>query len=485
LKGKVTLAVAFFAIFNSIMNQIVKLLLTYTLILLLPHQVKSQITSNKNFSSDFKILVTSLRELHPLLYKNISKHNFDSLATKTSERLSSAKSKNQAIYFIQEFMYEIGNGHAGNVSVYNGDLGVEKVLPFSVYILEGQLYINDYYQDTTYNGAKINFIENTPAEKIIDSLKIFFPVDGKREVISYFLQPYFNTYYAAFCTQTDTFHITTDKGNLKMAASLKGSETFNLLVNKKNWKEYFRKNICEKEVNANYGYIKFDRFNDSKNEQLYYSLINELNEKKVQNLIIDLRCNNGGEDRMTGRMASYIASKPFRIYENIYTTNCKRPTYIGMMNNKFYLKHRFMKSRAQDSLRKVVRFDKSLHLIQPNKNRFKGHVYVLTGSISLSAATMFCKYVQEEPNVSFVGTETSGAINYLWAGEFCSLHLPGLETDYLFGIELLELKKNGVNELPTGLVPPTHIEYSISDLLTKKDKEMEWIINDILKKSAK
>jgi hypothetical protein len=383
-------------------------------------------------------------------------------------------------------MYQIGNGHAGNVSVYNGDLGVEKILPFSVHILNGELFINDYPQDSTYSGAKITAIGNTPAKNIIDSLKIFFPVDGKRDIVSYFLQPFFNTYYAAFCVQRDTFDISTDKGNLKMLAALKGSETFDHLINKKNWKEYFGENrTFIKKVSENYGYIKFDRFNNSKNEELYYSLINELNEKKVQNLIIDLRCNNGGEDRMTGRMASYIASKPFRIYENIYTSKCRRPTYIGMMNNKFYLKHRHLKSLAHDSLRKVVRFDKSLALIQPNKNRFKGHVYVLTGSISLSASTMFCKYIQDEPNVSFVGTETSGAINYLWAGEFCSLHLPNLKTDYLFGIELLELKKNSISELPTGLVPSAHIEYSITDLLAKTDKEMEWIISDILRKSTK
>jgi hypothetical protein len=447
----------------------------------------SQSDSDNKYLSDFNILITSLKELHPILYKNISKEDFDNDVKNISERLTHTTSQFKAIYLIQELIYKIGNGHAGDISVYNGDLGVLKVLPFSVYILGDELYINDYPADTSFNGTKINSIEKTNSKSIIDSLKIFFPTDGQRNVICYFLQPFFNTFYGAFCSQKDTFLVDTQKGLLKTAAAVKGTDLFDKLVVKKNWGEYFGQGGGLKtEVNENYGYFRFERFNNSKTEEAYYSMIKDLNNKKINNIIIDLRYNNGGEDRMTGRMASYLSSEPFKIFENIYTTTCRKPTYLKYMDDQFYFKFRKVKSIKKDSLRKVVRFEKSLKEIEPNKERFRGHIYILTSSITLSASTMFCKYLIGQPNVSFVGSETSGAVNYLWAGNFCSLKLQNLNTVFSFGVELLELKENSIkNELPVGLIPENKIEYSIQDLLAKKDNELEWIKNDIKKSAEK
>ncbi len=127
----------------------------------------------KGFVSDFNILVTSLKELQPVLYKNITKVEFDKQVKIVSERLLTTTTRNTAIYIIQEFFYKLGNSHAGNVSVY-GDLGVTKALPMSFYVVNSELYIKNYPADTTYNGTKIISIGNTKAEMLIDSLKIFF-----------------------------------------------------------------------------------------------------------------------------------------------------------------------------------------------------------------------------------------------------------------------------------------------------------------------
>ena len=437
------------------------------------------------YLTDFNMLVTNLKELHPFLYKNISQDDFNTNVKIISERLVHTNSPNQAIYIIQEFMHKIGNGHAGNISVYKGDLGITKALPFSVIILGGDLYINDYPADTSYNGKKINSIENTKSKSIIDSLKVFFPTDGNRDVVCSFLQPYFNTFYSAFCTQKDTFLINTERGIIKVRACVKGTDLFDQLVVKKNWKEYFGENSYKREITQDYGYYRFERFDNAKIENDFYSLIKELNANKISNLIIDLRYNNGGEALMTGKMASYIKSKPFKIFTNIFTTNIKSPTYVGNMDNKSYFKFRNLRSVKENTFRKVVRLEKCLKMINPDKDGFKGHVYVLTSSITLSASTMFCKYLKDEPNVTFVGTETSGAINYLWASNFCITKCPNINTTFSFGMELLELKENSAQtEKPEGLIPENKIEYTIQDKLNKKDKELDWI-KEVISKSDK
>jgi hypothetical protein len=142
----------------------------------------------KKYSEDFNALITSLRELHPHLYANISKVDFDKEVVTINERLLHTGSKSTAIYLMQELVYKIGNAHAGNLSVYSirNDTTITKVLPFSVYILDHQLYIKNYLADTSYNGTKIQSIEKTSSKDLVDSLKIFFTLDGKRDVVDFY-----------------------------------------------------------------------------------------------------------------------------------------------------------------------------------------------------------------------------------------------------------------------------------------------------------
>ena len=193
----------------------------------------SQNSVGKKYQEDFHVLITRLKELHPILYTNISKEEFDQEVKTISDRLLQTSCNFKAIYIIQELVYKIGNSHAGNLSVYE-DLGVRKALPFSVFILNNELYINDYPADSTFNGSKIEKIENTESKILIDSLRIFFPIDGERDVLNYSMQSLFNNLYGAFCVQKDTFSIVTSRGPLIAPALFRGDELFESLVLKNN-----------------------------------------------------------------------------------------------------------------------------------------------------------------------------------------------------------------------------------------------------------
>src|SRR6266540_1515731 len=110
--------------------------------------------NGKKYAEEFNALVTTLREMHPLLYKNFSKTDFDAEVKKVCTRLEETSSAPKAIYIIEEFLYKLKSSHCGNLSIY-GDLGIMKALPFSVYIVDTELYIKEYPADTTWNGTKI------------------------------------------------------------------------------------------------------------------------------------------------------------------------------------------------------------------------------------------------------------------------------------------------------------------------------------------
>lgn len=449
----------------------------------------AQKDSSDAYINDFNVLVTSLKELHPNLYTNVSKEDFDKEVQTITDRLSTIKSRNQAIYIIQELIYKLGNSHAGNLSVYK-DLCVTRALPFNVYILNNELYIRDYPADSTFNGTRILSIENTLSKDIIDSLQIFFPRDGMREFSNDYLQPLFNNLYGAFCIQKDTFIIETEKGKLNVLAARRGTEIFKKVCVEYS-DEYFGENpYLNIKITENYGYFQFAAFTTKirkyKIEKEFKAFMKEMNEKGVPNVIIDIRLNSGGDPYQAGRMTSWFSEKPFRIFEGAYITSIRKPTYWDMMDEHFYLRTRHLKTDRADSLSKIVRFESGLKYTQPKKNRYKGQVYIMTGSITQSASTMFCKYLMDQENVHFIGTETGGSINYFWANKMCKLDLPALKTTFAFGIELLEIKENSSKtELPVGLIPENNVEYTIQDLLDGRDVELEWILREIGKLEMK
>lgn len=358
----------------------------------------------------------------------------------------------------------------------------------SFFIVQNELYIKDYPADTSFNGTKVLTIGNTKATVLIDSLKIFFLRDGIRETMDPNLQCYFNNLYGAFCVEPDTFLLTTDKGKIVAAALIRGNPLFEKIV-LDNGEAYFgtdEERILTRKIKNEYGYFRFKNFQEKiRNAEIkkeYISFIKEVNEKNVPNVIIDLRDNNGGEAQLSGEMASWLSDHDIYVFTNSYVTLVRKPAYLDIMDEKLYFKSRFLISRKQDSLRKIYSFIEGKP-ISPKKERFKGHVYVLVGPFTQSASTLFCSYLADQENVTFVGDETNGAINYFWAGHFFCTTLPNLKTNFEFAVQLLEFKKNSVKtEMVLPLVPDIKIEYTIQDRMANRDLEMEWVKADILKK---
>jgi hypothetical protein len=444
------------------------------------------VEKSTTYAEDFNVLVTTLREMHPLLYKNFGKKEFDAEVKKVSSRLEQISSAPKAIYIIEEFLYKIKSSHCGNLSIY-GDLGITQALPFSVYIVDRELYIKEYPDDSSYNGTRIISIENTKGKDLVDSLKIFFPIDGKRELIMNYEQLFFNSLYGFFCGQKDVYSVKTEKGFLQCVAIKRGTDVFNRIV-LKNMDAYFGKGRkLTKIITDDYGYFKFENFKvdkEGKNvTKEYISLIKELNAKKIKNLVIDLRGNNGGDAYVTGEMASYVCDHPFHVFDDVYYSMQKKPTFENYIVDKsMYFNVRNLRTKKEDSLRHVVRLERGIKTTNPDKDRFTGHIYVLVSSVSESASTMFCSYIMDQPNVTFVGSETAGAVNYFWASNMIPVKLPSMKTTFAFYGELLELKRgSSFTEEQKPLIPDVFVHYFISDLTSGRDLEMEWVNNAVRK----
>ena len=218
-------------------------------------------------------------------------------------------------------------------------------------------------------------------------------------------------------------------------------------------------------------------------EKEFDKLINEINEKKTPNLIIDLRYNSGGDPLMGGRMAAQLIDRPFKVYERLILTPPGKPEYLSCMSDRLVMRLRTFGVKEVNDHYEKVHFDRGLKLVQPATNRYKGKIYVITGPMTVSTSSMFCSYLKGQSNVVFVGQETKGGINYLCAHESCEIRLPYSGVVATFGLQIVEVNKGSSDhEKSEGLIPDKCIEYSVEEFLAGKDKEMEWIKNDLLRK---
>jgi C-terminal processing protease CtpA/Prc len=242
------------------------------------------------------------------------------------------------------------------------------------------------------------------------------------------------------------------------------------------------KDWVKKEMTDRYGYFRLLSFDKKVNgvniENEFNSLVTELKQKNIPNLIIDLRYNSGGDPYMAGRMASLLVDQPFRVFEKLIVSQPQDPTYSQYMKINYKGRNKGV-TKAGNHFEKISG-DKGLSQVTPAKQPYTGKIYVITGPMTESTSTMLCKFLKNRKDVVFVGSETPGAINYFCAHKHCEIKLPTTGALVSFGLQLIELEKGSSdNQQPQGLKPDMPVEYTISEILLHKDKEMEWIRQEI------
>lgn len=159
-------------------------------------------------------------------------------------------------------------------------------------------------------------------------------------------------------------------------------------------------------------YFRFDSFHNSK-EQLAYadSLFAELDRSPVQNLIIDLRYNGGGNSAFGDYLLDYLTQTPYRmaalmdvrLSELLYGTH---PGYREFDHlTGMTISRRFCLEQPED--RGIL---------------FGGNLFVLTGPGTFSSAGSFAAIVKDFQIGTLIGEET-GAIRQTF-GENLSIRSP-------------------------------------------------------------
>ncbi|WP_341835632.1 S41 family peptidase [Chitinophaga pollutisoli] len=164
----------------------------------------------------------------------------------------------------------------------------------------------------------------------------------------------------------------------------------------------------------------------------------EVKQRNIKNVIIDIRSNGGGNPNMSALLYSFVALKPFDNVFNYRTKNIDVHDPENLLNgygtkmgeeevkqNVNFLKQRFdYDSTAGFYYGNARLTEGSISNYPPDKNNFKGDVYVLISGGTVSAATYFAALVKNNQRGVLVGTETGSGEASTTAAWFSTYTLP-------------------------------------------------------------
>ena len=271
--------------------------------------------------------------------------------------------------------------------------------------------------------------------------------------------------------------------NLINTEFLEESNTYYLQLNSFNWDNSAKK-----------GLLHFLNTEHKNFEKRFTTLFREITNTNAENLIIDLRFNQGGNVKVPAVLYSFLTAEPFSQEIRITIPDFEIPN-IELIN-------RISRETIEDEkeVKKFIRlYEKQFAMqgdsmfvwnlvenekIQPSPNAFKGKVYLLVSGRSISSAAYFAALFKSHKRGLIVGEEMGGSYRSLSAGQILAYTIPNSKIELEAPIMEVNFSDQLYQTIQREKILPD-LQFSEEDryrfFLEKKDIELEKILEMINK----
>ena len=419
----------------------------------------SKIYSKEYYIADLDQLGQKLLAIHPYPFKFISKEQFwKNIETKKS-LITEHTTYAEFAWHCNAIIASLGCSHTTSSTMQNayhefGIVPLEKTFPLQVRLIDGKLFVVNPMNNTNKIKIKdeISSINGIETPKLISDIFQHISAQANSET---FRRQKFNTSFALMIPYTlglpKTFEV-----------QLKGSNESIMLKKPVNFaSEWYDQaaincpnNLCFDIVDKNTAILTISTFNyyDWNNEHLVFNAfidksIQELHNKKIKNLNIDVRYNGGGSQYPSIYLLQHLVDKAF-IYYSKSEFEGKTETFYGE------------------------------GVFQPNLNRFKGKVYFLIDGNGTSTTGHFMSLVKSLNLGTIIGEEL-GSNQFCTAGQtLCRLKHTKLVVSIANNVHI-----SSATNLPDdiGIRPDFYVTQNIDEYLNSVDAIKEFTLKLIRK----
>jgi len=438
--------------------------------------------------ADFFLFEQALKEAHPGLYRYHSEEQMDSLFAQTESLMDHEMNQQEFYQLLLPVVGQIKCGHTKlhpdiNLA-YNYYYNTEKLFPLKLHFVEDKAFVIDSYSGNTSvpPGSEIVSIQGKPVSEIIAHTLPSFFSDGNNTTFKYVeMDHYFSASYANLFEGPDTFDVKYKNSgkveDIKISSiSYKTIESYETQqAENKNHQPPFRLEFQNNETAV----LTISSFWEGSNHEYKKFLANSfktINQKQIQNLVIDLRGNEGGVDKRGSLLLSYIMDREFRYYEKLEVTTRKKYSFAKQAHlPRFYGIYRHLISKEKDGTYQW-NHNKNLKIQKPQKNHFSGNVYVLINGASFSVTAEFAAVADNLERATFIGEETGGAYYGNNSGTFVVVTLPNSKLNIGIPMIAYYTAVRGYPFPDRGVIPDYEVSPGIQDILSGKDPAMDFAL---------
>jgi len=452
---------------------------------------------------DLDILKYQLENVHAGLYTYTSKDDMDAALLKIKQQVNRPMSDIEFYRLLAPFQQKIKNGHSMIIPSESWDMYKKELplFPFDIYWTNGELYIlrNLSKDESLIPGSIIETINGESAQKVFNDLVDNWTSDGdNRTYPTSHINLDFSDFYANVKGTPKAFYleILRPDGELKKVSvdALLYDELEKISQTRYKHKRlpfYIQEdpNLLKLKINGATAVLEVPTFDssskgeDGKKYSKYYSdAFKKIKKANVQNLILDLRDNGGGDPKPQMALLTHLCNQPIILYKKVYAITKKlsnKELYEGNISwLNFKLGIALKKHGNVYELKNWVakKFGISDKPTPPSQNVFTGKLYVLIDGGSFSAtgevAGMLKSYRKD---IIFIGEETGGNPIQNTSGIMVFMNLPNSKIRVRQSLICFEANVD-LTKNRHGIIPDYYVRNSIEDELSNRDAIMDFTL---------
>jgi hypothetical protein len=450
--------------------------------------------SVEELQEDFSLLRTALEEGHAGLYFYSSPEDMDRLFDSMAEKLTKPMTEPEFHRFLAYVVARVNDGHTSirSSATYQVYLNHQPLLPFNLRFIQNKAYLFRNYSELPKlaMGGEVVSINGRTMPEILKEMLRYIPSDGHIESSKYRRlesTQYFGELYVLLYGVTTSFDIVylppEDPSLQKISVEGVRSGSIDRIFQKRYPQANLSRPPMELDYRDDVAILTIRTFSDGpfRSSGIAYptelrKAFQEMDEKGIERLIVDLRGNGGGADLNGRLLVSYLLDKPFMYYTHL-EVNRDSFSFVEFTDAPELGEDLKKRLRGNDKGTYDVRFHPNLGERKPMQPGFRGRVLVLIDGRSFSASGECTSILHFKRRAEFVGEECGSGYYGNTSGMMPQLTLPHTRLRLRLPMVRYHMAVSGYADRNRGIIPDYPFSPSISDLLEDRDTELEYALD--------